>query len=73
MEKSLAPAPVSFSSKSPLSGDRDVVLPVKDRGEVRMRVVAKPDRSVAELLHRLGMILPRVPKIVENVVEKIAL
>jgi transposase len=25
----------------------DVVLPVKNRGEVRMRVVAKPDRSVA--------------------------
>jgi transposase len=51
----------------------DVILPVKDRGEVRMRVVAKPDRPVAELLHRLGVILPRTPKIVQNVVEKIAL
>lgn len=51
----------------------DVVLPVKDRAEVRMRVVAKPDRPVAELLHRLGVILPRTPKIVQNVVEKIAL
>ena len=49
----------------------DVILPVKDRGEVRLRVVAKPDRPVAELLHRLGVILPRAPKIVENVVEKI--
>jgi hypothetical protein len=49
----------------------DVILPLKDRGEVRLRVVAKPDRPVAELLHRLGVILPRSPKIVENVVEKI--
>jgi transposase len=48
----------------------DVILPVKGRGEVRLRVVAKPDRPVAELLHRLGVILPRAPKIVENVVEK---
>jgi len=50
----------------------DVILPLKDRGEVRLRVVAKPDRPVAELLHRLGVILPRAPKIVENVVEKIS-
>ncbi|HQF40545.1 MAG TPA: IS1634 family transposase [Opitutaceae bacterium] len=49
----------------------DVVLPVKDRGEVRLRVVAKPERPVAELLHRLGVILPNAPKLVENVVEKI--
>jgi transposase len=51
----------------------DVILPLKDRAEVRLRVVAKPDRPVAELLHRLGVILPRAPKIVENVVEKITL
>ena len=49
----------------------DVILPVKDRGEVRLRVVAKTDRPVAELLHRLGLILPRAPEIVQNVVEKI--
>jgi len=48
----------------------NVILPLKDRGEARLRV-AKPDRPVAELLHRLGVILPRAPKIVENVVEKI--
>jgi hypothetical protein len=49
----------------------DVILPLKDRGKVRLRVVAKPDRPVAELLHRPGVILPRASKIVENVVEKI--
>ena len=42
-------------------------------GDLRLRVVAKPDRPVAELLHRLGVILPRTPKIVQNVVEKIVL
>lgn len=48
----------------------DVILPVKDRGEMRLRIVAKPDRPVAELLHRLGILLPQTPKIIENVVEK---
>jgi hypothetical protein len=53
----------------------DVVLPVKPAGEerateLRLRVVARPDRMVAELLCRLGLDLPSVPKIVQNVVPK---
>lgn len=53
----------------------DVVLPVKETEshetrEVRLRVVARPDRPVAELLVRLGLELPSAPKLVENVVEK---
>ena len=53
----------------------DVVLPVKETEhqtthEVRLRVVARPDRPVAELLVRLGLDLPTAPKIVQNVVEK---
>lgn len=53
----------------------DVVLPVKEpesqeAREVRLRVVARPDRLVAELLVRLGLELPSVPKLVQNVVEK---
>jgi transposase len=53
----------------------DVVLPVKENGseqtrEVRLRVVARPDRAVAELLVRLGVDLPSIPKLVQNVVEK---
>jgi len=53
----------------------DVVLPVQETEsqqsrEVRLRVVARPDRSVAELLVRLGLDLPSAPKIVQNVVEK---
>ena len=56
----------------------DVILPVKEPAseptrEVRLRVVARPDRPVAELLHRLGLELPTAPKAVQNVVEKNAL
>ena len=53
----------------------DVVLPVKqphtqEVRELRLRVVARPDRAVAELLVHLGLELPSAPKIVQNVVEK---
>jgi transposase len=53
----------------------DVVLPVKEpeseqTREMRLRVVARPDRPVAELLVRLGLDLPSAPKLVQNVVEK---
>ena len=53
----------------------DIVLPIKETQshqtrEVRLRVVGRPDRPVAELLMRLGLDLPSVPKIVPNVVEK---
>jgi len=53
----------------------DVVLPVQQEAsqetrELRLRVVARPDRPVAELLVRLGLDLPNAPKMVQNVVEK---
>src|SRR6185437_2160658 len=53
----------------------DVVLPARAPGaqqpcELRLRIVARPDRPVAELLHRLGLELPTAPKFVQNVVQK---
>jgi transposase len=53
----------------------DVVLPVKEQHtnqtrELRLRVVAKPERALAELLFRLGLDLPSAPKVVQNVVDK---
>ena len=51
----------------------DVVMPMRSGGaeaEVRMRVVGRPDRSVAELLVQLGLELPLAPRRVQNVVEK---
>ena len=50
----------------------DVVLPTQQAGEVRLRVVAKPEKPLAQLLVRLGIELPNVPKVVENVVPKMA-
>lgn len=53
----------------------DVVLPVRrgqERTEVRLRVVARPERRVAELLTRLGLELPTRSRVLENVVQKIA-
>jgi transposase len=50
----------------------DVVLPTRESGEIRLRVVAKPDKWLAQLLVRLGIELPSAPKIIENVVPKMA-
>jgi len=52
----------------------DVVLPVRsgdEQAELRLRVVSKPDRMVAELLQRLDLYLPTRSKLIENVVQKI--
>lgn len=46
----------------------DVILPVRDAGELRLRVVSRPDPMVAELLVGLGLELPSVPKRIKNVV-----
>jgi Transposase DDE domain len=52
----------------------DVVLPVRIMGErsteVRLRLVARPEPALAQLLARLGLDVPRVPKLMENVVPK---
>lgn len=49
----------------------DVVLPVRDAGELKLRVVARPDEQVAQLLARLDLDLPTIPKLIANVVAKI--
>jgi transposase len=48
----------------------DVVLPIREKEtqktrEVRLRVVARPDRPTAELLVKLGLELPSAPKLVQ--------
>jgi len=48
----------------------DVVLPTRESGEIRLRMVAKPDKPLAQLLVRLGIELPNVPKVIANVVPK---
>jgi transposase len=48
----------------------DVVLPTKEDGEIRLRVAAKPEKPLAQLLVRLGIELPNAPKVLGNVVPK---
>ena len=47
----------------------DVVLPVKDKAEVRLRLVAKPEKLATDLLAHMGLRLPTRPKTIQNVVE----
>lgn len=48
----------------------DVVLPIRDKADVRLRLVSKPEKLAADLLARLQLKFPNRPKIVQNVVEK---
>jgi transposase len=48
----------------------DVVLPVKGDTDVRLRLVAKPEKLTADLLARMDISLPTRPKMLQNVVEK---
>lgn len=49
----------------------DVLLPTRDK-TVRLRMVATPSRELKELLQRMKILLPNRPKMIENVVEKMA-
>jgi hypothetical protein len=50
----------------------DVVLPTRAGGQLRLRVVARPEKALAQLLAHLGLELPRIPKTLPNVVPKIS-
>jgi transposase len=49
----------------------EVVLPTDTGVELRLRVVAQPEKELAQLLAHLGLTLPKRPKILPNVVPKI--
>lgn len=49
----------------------DVIIPVKDRGNLRLRVIGKPDTHVRILLAKLGIKLPNRPIFMQNVVENL--
>jgi transposase len=49
----------------------DVLLPARDK-TLRLRVVSAPPKELKVLLQRLKIQLPNRPKIIENVVQKIA-
>jgi transposase len=49
----------------------DVLLPTRDK-QVRLRVVSTAPKELKVLLQRMKVLLPSRPKIIENVVQKIA-
>jgi transposase len=49
----------------------DVLLPTKDK-TIRLRVISTPPKALKVLLQRMKVLLPNRPKIIENVVQKMA-
>jgi transposase len=43
----------------------DVILPTQTHGEIRLRCIAQPDPAQAELLDRLGIVLPKRMRLTE--------
>jgi len=49
----------------------DVLLPTRDK-QIRLRVVSTAPKELKVLLQKMKVLLPSRPKIIENVVQKIA-
>jgi len=49
----------------------DVILPTKTSVDLRLRVVSQPEKPLAMLLDRLGLLLPGRPKMISNVVQNL--
>jgi hypothetical protein len=49
----------------------DVLLPTREK-TIRLRMVATPARELKVLLQRMKILIPNRPKMIENVVEKMA-
>ncbi len=47
----------------------DILLPTDAGVDLRLRVVSKPEKPFAVLLQRLGINVPQIPKMIENVVQ----
>jgi transposase len=49
----------------------DVLLPTREK-MIRLRMVATPEKQLKVLLQRMKILIPNRPKVIENVVQKIA-
>jgi transposase len=67
----LGTAPRKFIEEIREVKSLDVVLPAKDK-TIRLRVVSTPSKELKVLLQRMKILLPSKPKVIANVVEKIA-
>lgn len=67
----LGTAPRKFIEEIREIRSLDVLLPARDK-TIRLRVVSTPSKELKVLLQRMKILLPNRPKIIENVVQKIA-
>jgi transposase len=67
----LGTAPRKFMEEMREVRSLDVLLPARDRS-IRLRVVSTPSKQLRVLLQRMKILLPNRPKILDNVVQKIA-
>jgi hypothetical protein len=49
----------------------DIILPTKTGVDLRLRVVSQPEKPLALLLDRLGLLLPGRPKMISIVVQNL--
>lgn len=64
-------APKKFIEEMREVRSLDVLLPARDK-TIRLRVVSRPSKELKVLLHRMKILLPNKPKMIQNVVQKIA-
>jgi len=62
----LGNAPLTILGELGRIQSHDVVLPTTTHGEIRLRCIAQPDDAQAALLDRLGMVLPKRMRPLEN-------
>jgi transposase len=67
----LGTAPRKFLEELRELRSLDVLLPTRDK-TLRLRMVATPSRELKILLQRMKILIPTRPKMIENVVEKMA-
>lgn len=67
----LGTAPRKFIEEMRKVKSLDVLLPARDK-TIRLRVVSTPPKELKALLQRMKIFMPNRPKIIENVVQKIA-
>lgn len=67
----LGTAPRPLLERIATLGSMDVILLTKTGVELRLRVVSQPEKPLAMLLDRLGLLLPSRPKMISNVVQNL--
>jgi transposase len=67
----LGTAPRPLLERIATLGSMDVILPTKTGVDLRLRVVSQPEKPLAMLLDRLGLLLPGRPKMISNVVQNL--